>query len=71
MGENIGVIRQPLFGGDIVGTQTQEELGLVSLGRFCSGVLLRDNWVASAAHCVEVDGTTTPHPDPNRRGRTS
>jgi hypothetical protein len=55
-------VQQGLAGGTLVDTATREKLGLVTVGGGCSGTMIRDNWVLTAAHCVD-------DPDPANPGR--
>lgn len=71
--EHIGTVRQPLVGGGIVDQTNLEEFGLLTLltgTGTCSASLLRNSWVVTAAHCVELNGGTSAQmPDPARPGQ--
>ena len=54
--ENVGTVRQPLAGGTLIDVDEQERLGLVTVSTGCSGTLLRNDWILTAAHCVENGG---------------
>jgi hypothetical protein len=68
--ENVGTTSQALVGGALVDAAMQEQFGLLSLGGSCSASLLRNDWVISAAHCVEIkDASGNRIPDPARPGQ--
>lgn len=69
----VGTIRQPLVAGAVVSKASLEDFGLLTLrigGGICSASLLRNSWVITAAHCVEVNGASSKQiPDPARPGQ--
>ncbi|MCM3873215.1 MAG: trypsin-like serine protease [Pyrinomonadaceae bacterium] len=60
--ENIGKVQQGLVNGSVTSPAEQEQYGLVTLTRGCSASLLRNNWVITAAHCIDS-------PNPARGGQ--
>lgn len=52
----ICTLTQELRQGVLVPVPRQQELGLVTVGRGCSGTLVNRFWVLTADHCVTSDG---------------
>jgi hypothetical protein len=69
----IGTVRQPLVGGVVIDAARQEEFGLLGYSDgigTCSASLLRNDWVITAAHCVDAkDASGKFIPDPTRPGQ--
>lgn len=60
--EKFGKQQPEPVGGSLISPADQERYGLVTLGglgRRCSASLLRNNWIITAAHCVETPESTT------------
>ena len=49
--------QQAIIAGTLVPVETQQELGLVTVGSGCSGTLVNRFWVLTADHCVTTSGT--------------
>ena len=68
--EKTGTVQQPLVGGKPVSEGSQEAYGLLTISSSsgsCSASLLRNDWVITAAHCLEAkDATGNTMPDPAR-----
>lgn len=51
--------RQVIGGGDTEITQWPWQVQLIKGGAFCSGSLISDQWVITAAHCLDGTGATS------------
>ena len=49
-------LQQRIIAGALVSVQTQQDLGLVTVGGGCSGTLVNRFWVLTADHCVTLTG---------------
>jgi hypothetical protein len=50
-------VQQPIVNGALVSAQVQQDLGLVTVARGCSGTLVNRFWVLTADHCVASSST--------------
>jgi hypothetical protein len=68
----IGTVTQPIVAGDAVSVRRQQQLGLVTVGNDCSGILLTQYWVLTANHCVAANANNWKSADaPYSRVRIS
>lgn len=49
-------VHQPIVNGQLVPTDVQRQLGLVTVGGGCSGTLIQSSWVLTADHCIATNG---------------